>query len=150
MRFSLLFITLFFLLGCAEDLPEGILSAKKITPVLVDMHLAEALYSQPAPVGISRENYQGDLYLSVLKKYNLDRKVFEASLLYYGKHPDKYKPIYDDVLDKLSEMEAKLRINDSIARIKKTMNPAIDTANTVIPIDTVKTDDTIKTVTTVK
>ena len=101
--------------ACSENrLPKGILTEKQIIPVMVEIHLAEAVYNQRFAQQITRENYQEDLYLSVLKKFKLDRKVFEASVLYYGKHPDKYKPVYDEVLNRLNEMNVKSRAKDSI------------------------------------
>jgi len=100
--------------------PKGILTEKQITPVLVELHLAEAIYAQRFAGGITRESYQEDLYLSILKKYKLDQKIFENSILYYGKHPEIYKPVYDEVLNRLNEMSAASRANDSIrALIKK-------------------------------
>jgi hypothetical protein len=109
----------------------------------VELHLAEAIYNQRNAADVSRTNYQEDLYLSVLKKHKLDQKVFEASVLYYGKHPDKYKPIYDEVLNRLHEMEAKARASDSIeARKPVVKDIAKDTAHT--PNAEVKAKDSAK------
>lgn len=125
-------------LACSNNrIPKGILSEKQITPVLVDLHLAEGVFNQRYAQQITRENYQEDLYLSVLKKYKLDRKAFEASVLYYGKHPDKYKPVYDEVLNRLNEMSVKSKARDSIeARKPKVEAIAKDTAK-IIKKDTV-------------
>jgi len=115
MRYYLIILMAFLTFSCSQNrLPKGILTEKEITPVLVDLHLAEAIYAQRFSQTVTRENYQEDLYLSVLKKYKLDRKTFEKSVLYYGKHPDIYRPIYDEVLNRLSEMIAKTRATDSI------------------------------------
>lgn len=106
---------IFLTLACSRNkVPKGILTKKQITPVLVDIHLAEAIFAQRFALESSRENFQEDLYLSILKKYKIDQKVFEESVLYYGKYPDKYKPIYDDVLNRLNAMSANNRAKDSI------------------------------------
>lgn len=141
MRKSLIVLIVILAFACSSNkLPKGILTEKQITPVLVELHLAEAINSHRNEMDLARENYQEDLYLTILKKYKLDEKVFEASILYYGKHPDKYKPVYDEVLNRLNEMSVMSRAKDSIdARkpiIKATVN---DTAN-VITNDTVKTN----------
>ena len=117
-------------LACSNNrVPKGILSEKQIIPVLVDLHLAEGIYNQRYVQQITRGNYQEDLYLSILKKYKLDQKVFEASVLYYGKHPDKYKPVYDEVLNRLNEMSVKSRAKDSIEARKPKVVPIVkDTA----------------------
>ncbi len=132
MRYWLIIFMVILAFSCSNNkVPKGILTEKEITPVLVELHLAEAVYNQRYASDVSRENYQEDLYLTVLKKYKLDQKVFEASVLYYGKHPDKYKPIYDEVLDRLHEMEMKARAKDSIeARNPGVKDIAKDTAQT--------------------
>jgi len=120
MRRFLIISSLILVLACSTNsVPRGILSDKEIIPIIVDMHLAEGIYSQRYQEKITRDNYQEDLYLSVIRKHKVDPRVLEASLLYYGKFPEKYKPIYDEVLNKLHEEEMKIRVKDSIQRVKK-------------------------------
>jgi hypothetical protein len=117
MRKILVILTTMLVLACSTNkVPKGILTEKEITPVLVELHLAEGIYAQRYVVKeeASRENYPEDLYLSVLKKYKLDRKVFEASVFYYGKHPD----IYDEVLNRLNELSVKSLAKDSVRNKK--------------------------------
>jgi hypothetical protein len=119
MRKLLIILMAVLVLACAKNrVPKGILSQKKIIPVLVEMHLVEGIYAQRYTQKITRENYENDLYLTVLKKYKIDQKAFEASIFYYGKHPDKYKDVYDEVLNRLNEMEVTSRAKDSIQNIK--------------------------------
>jgi len=115
MRNYLAILIIVLVLACSKNsVPRGILSEKKITPVLVELHLADAINAQQFTMEVNRNNFKEDLYLSILKKFKLDRKVFEASILYYGKHPDLYKPVYDEVLNRLNEMEVKNKAKDSI------------------------------------
>src|ERR1035437_143635 len=115
MRNYLAILIIVLVLACSKNsVPRGILSEKQITPVLVELHLAEAINAQQFTMEVNRNNFKEDLYLSILKKFKLDRKVFEASILYYGKHPDLYKPVYDEVLNRLNEMEVKNKAKDSI------------------------------------
>lgn len=110
-----LLIILIFIFGCKSgNEPKDLLSPKEITPILVDLHLAESIYTQRYALNLTRENIQDDLYLSVLKKHKVDQKVFEQSLAYYTKYPEKYKPIYDAVVDLLNERDVKNKMNDSI------------------------------------
>jgi len=120
MRKVLIVLVTILVFACSGNrTPNGIMSEKEITPILVEIHLAEGIYAQRYLEKITRENYQEDLYLSVLKKFKCDRKVFEASLLYYGKYPEKYKLVYDEVLNRLNEMDVKSRAKDSIQRVKR-------------------------------
>jgi len=138
MKYSLIIMMVILAISCSNNkVPKGILTEKQITPVIVDLHLAEAVFTQRYALEIKRENFQEDLYLSVLKKYKLDQKAFEASVLYYGKHPDKYKPIYDEVLNRLNEMNVKARIKDSIDARKPVVKPIIK--------DTLALKDTVQT-----
>ena len=152
MRYFLTILMAILAFSCSNNkTPKGILSDKEITPVLIELHLAEAIYAQRYSQEITRENYQEDLYLTILKKYKLDREAFEASVLYYGKHPDKYKPIYDEVLNHLNEMNVKARIKDSIDARKPVVKPIVkdtvavkDTAQTIKTDSVGKTKDSIK------
>lgn len=137
MRNYLAILIIVLALACSKNsVPRGILSEKQITPVLVELHLAEAINAQRFSMEVNRLNYQEDLYLTILKKYKIDKKVFEASVLYYGKHPDLYKPVYDEVLNRLNEMEVKNKAKDSIDSKKPRIKAVIK--------------DTIKTITNVK
>ncbi len=120
MKRFLIIATLILVLACSTNsVPSGILTEKQITPILVDIHLAEGIYSQRYLEKITRDNYQEDLYLSVIKKHKVSQKVLEASLLYYGKYPEKYKLVYDEVLNLLNEYQVKMRAKDSIQHLKK-------------------------------
>jgi hypothetical protein len=136
MRKCLIILMAALAFSCSDNVPKGILTEEEITPILVELHLAEAIFSQRNSLEITRENYQEDLYLTILKKHKLDQKAFEASVLYYGKHPDKYKPIYDEVLNRLNEMEVKAKIKDSIDSRKPIIKPIVK--DTLILKDTVR------------
>ena len=152
MRYFLTILMAILAFSCSNNkTPKGILSDKEITPILIELHLAEAIYTQRYSQEITRENYQEDLYLTILKKYKLDRKAFEASVLYYGMHPDKYKPIYDEVLNHLNEMNVKARIKDSIDARKPVAKPIVkDTTVVKDSVQTIKTDSVVKTKDSIK
>lgn len=114
MRYNHIFYLLFLLLIAAcNKLPKDILPAKKMVPVLVDIHLAEAINSQKFNLSLLKDSLPEDLYLSICRKHGIERSDLEKSLLYYGKHTRQYLPIYDQVLDVLSEMEIKAK-SDSV------------------------------------
>lgn len=104
------FFILLAIMACAgNNLPKGVLSKKKMVPILVDIHLSEAINNQKYNLSMIRDSLPKELYLSICKKYKIDRSVIETSLLYYGKHTKEYIPIYGAVLDVLSEMEVKAK-----------------------------------------
>ena len=139
MKNYLAILIIIFVLACSKNsVTKGILSEKQITPVLVELHLADAINAQQFTSEVNRNNFKEDLYLSILKKFKLDRKDFEASILYYGKHPDLYKPVYDEVLNRLNEMEVKNKAKDSIdsrkPRVKPISKDTIQTKNAVVKV----------------
>lgn len=107
--FFYLFLVLTLLACSWNSLPKDVLSRKKMVPILVDIHLSEAVNNQKFNISIVRDSLPEDLYLSICQKHKIDRSVIEASLLYYGKHPREYLKVYNDVLDVLSEMELKAK-----------------------------------------
>ena len=114
MRNFLIFGMAILMIACSNNIPKGIYTEKEITPVLVEIHLAESIFIMRYTMQVTRANYLEDLYLSVLKRHNIDQKKFEESILFYGKHPEIYKPIYDEVLNRLNEMHALSQAKDSI------------------------------------
>ena len=114
MRYRTIFylLFLFFLLAC-NNLPNGVLPAKKMVPILVDIHLSEAINNQKFNLSLLKDSLPEELFLSICRKHKVERSNLEKSLLYYGKHTREYMPIYDQVVDVLSEMEVKVK-SDSI------------------------------------
>ncbi len=109
-RIFLQILILLIILACSGgNTPEGVLSRKKMVPILVDIHLSEAINNQKYNLSMIRDSLPEDLYLSVCKKYNVDRSVIEKSLVWYGKNTKEYMPVYNEVLDVLSEMEVKAK-----------------------------------------
>lgn len=112
MKYRIIFylIALSVIISCTgENLPDGVLPRKKMVAVLVDIHLAESINNQRYSMSLLQDSLPENLYLSICKKYNIERADVEKSLLYYGKHTREYVPIYDEVLNVLSEMEVKAK-----------------------------------------
>lgn len=112
MRYSqhVIFLAMLVLQACSgNNLPAGVLSKKQMVPIIVDIHLSEAINTQKYNISMIRDSLPEDLYLSICKKFKLDRSVIEKSLHYYGKHTREYIPIYDEVLNVLSEMDVKAK-----------------------------------------
>jgi hypothetical protein len=114
MRYRYIFYLLILLaVAACNNLPKGILPAKKMVSILVDIQLSEAINSQKYNISMIKDSLPEDLFLSICRKHKIERADLEKSLLYYGKHTREYMPIYDQVLDVLSEMDVKAK-SDSI------------------------------------
>jgi hypothetical protein len=115
-RWFIVFVLLLAFACGGEKLPKGILTKEKMVPMLVDQHLAEQIFSLRFNVGLKNDSVIDDLYLSILKKYGVERNKFEQSVFYYSKHPEKYKEIYDEVLNRLNAMEVKVKKEEPALR----------------------------------
>lgn len=139
-RIILYFVCLLTILACTrENLPKGILPRKKMVPILVDIHLADAINSQKYNLSMISDSLSEDLYLSICKKYRVERADIENSLLWYGKNTRAFVPVYDEVLNVLSEMEVKAKsdtirpggFNLDTTKVKKSPSPPQVTSPTV-------------------
>ncbi len=138
-RFFLKLFVLLLLTACSgHNLPSGVLPSKKMVSILVDIHLSEAINNHKYNISMIRDSLPEDLYLSICKKHQVDRADIEKSLLYYGKHTKEFVPVYNEVLNILSEMEIKAKSDSArpihsggydldTSKIKKTSPTAVKT-----------------------
>ena len=92
-----------------EVVPETVLSEDQLVKVLTDAYLAEGAS------GINVKNVPGEKFDSAyvfnpISDNRIDKAVFDSSMAYYTRHPKKLKLIYDKILDRLSVMQAKGKI----------------------------------------
>jgi len=107
-----LFVVLVLFFSCApsngdeELIVENILTEDKLINVLTNSYLSEGAS------GINVKNVAGEKFDSTylfnpLMENNIDKEKFDSTMAYYTRHPKKLKIIYDKVLAKLSEAQAK-------------------------------------------
>ncbi len=92
-----------------EVVPETVLSEDQLVKVLTDAYLAEGAS------GINVKNVPGEKFDSAyvfnpISDNRIDKAVFDSSMAYYTRHPKKLKLIYDKILDRLSVIQAKGKI----------------------------------------
>lgn len=99
-----LVIVLAFFVSCKNRVPSQYPNKKEMTAILADLHMAEATIASQNQGGKSVE-YTG-FYKSVLDKHGLTKVQFDSALAWYTAHPSVYNELYDDVIAKLSDIEA--------------------------------------------
>ena len=98
---------------------KKVLSEKQMEDVLFDIHIADAAIGDNYR-DFSNEGKKRELYAGVFKKHGITQEQFDTSLVWYGRHLDKYLDIYSN-LDKRYTVLA-----DSInAKIEHQNKPAI-------------------------
>lgn len=112
-HFSLIII-LILLSSCTNNqeikIPNNILSEDKMIEVLTYCYLSEGAS------GINVKNVETPKFDSAyafnpLKDKGIDKAKFDSSLIFYAKNPIQLKLIYDKVLEKLSEIQAKGKVD---------------------------------------
>lgn len=103
-HFILIALILVIVAGCKRDpKPKEALKDKVFIDVLVDIHIAEGIYSERNRLPI--DSLKSELlFESVLKKYNVTEEEMVVTSLYYSRHPREYDKVYNEVLSKLSAM----------------------------------------------
>lgn len=77
--------------GCVQH-PKGVMTDKKMAPVLADMELAEAyINSMPGCNPKEREAMMND----IIEKHGLTRSQFDSTMAWYGRNVDAYSDLLD-------------------------------------------------------
>ena len=103
-------ILLAFLFSSCQEKPKTkvLIPEDKMVQILFDLHLADGVLNSTelsySDSVLRAENY----YANILKKYNIDRPIFDSALQQYTKNPELYLKIYDKVIGKLRMQESKL------------------------------------------
>ena len=86
--------------------PKNLVKENQMIDMLVDVHLAQAIYNNRSRQDSSIINTTAtDFYYSVLEKHNVPDSVFEKSLVFYMSKPKNFEKMYRKVQSNLSEME---------------------------------------------
>ncbi len=99
-----------FIYGCQDRtvlIPADILTKEEITPLLADLHVAQAsltIFEYTDTVKFTLRDYQEE----ILKKRNIPLNKFEASMKFYTNHPELLKEIYEEVVNELSKEQGEL------------------------------------------
>ncbi|MFA6126648.1 MAG: DUF4296 domain-containing protein [Bacteroidales bacterium] len=109
MNRTLVYYLIFFLLtlnSCGDNRKKtelGILPEKKMTELLVETHLADAILF----IENSRADEKHDkglfYYPSILEKYGITKAQMDSSVSWYMRHPEAYSRIYDQVIKELEK-----------------------------------------------
>lgn len=102
------------LLACSDekkvDIPNDVLPEEQMATVMTEVHLLEASLN----LNISSAVTKGDApdlqatTLELLKKKGVTKEQYETSFRFYTEHPEKLSEIYQQVLNNLSQLQAKV------------------------------------------
>ena len=119
MKRILVLLIVFSLFSCKKQTPDYVIPFNNMVDIIVEIHITDGLLTSSKVrrelIKLDTTNY----YDAILNKYNYKRQDFDTSLYYYTKNIEQYDLIYDEVLNRLSEIESKLEENMSLEDKKK-------------------------------
>lgn len=104
-KIFVLLCSLSVLYSCGSDkMPEGIIPEDTMVPILVEMHLASAYFSvEFTDDSIAYSEAIDYTQKQVLDKHGITYKQFEKSIAYYTDYPEKFRAIYERVIQQLDK-----------------------------------------------
>lgn len=86
--------------GVRKEKPENLIPKKKMTQMLLDVHLIEGVRSGVRVLGdtVSVDTY----YKSFYEKYNVTQAQYDSSFRYYSHYPREMMEMYSVVIDSLN------------------------------------------------
>ena len=97
-------IVLLIITSCSESeihVPQEIISAEQMIPILVDVHIVEGARNGTLILGDT--NDIEDYYAKIYEKHNISEEMFKRSFSFFNSEPDLFITIYEKVLDSLKE-----------------------------------------------
>jgi hypothetical protein len=105
---KLLFVFTLFI-SCKDELkvqatPPPV-SDSLLIEIMTEMHLVDALSKQRVIEDNRKLDIKYGQYKYILEKHGVSHADFDTSLVYFSKHPDLFKEIYDSIIVKFKQME---------------------------------------------
>ncbi len=113
-HFFVIFTSCFLFVACSSnnneiEIPENVLTKKKMIDVLTLFYLAEGT-SGINVKNVETPKFDSTYAFNPLKDKGINKSTFDSSLVFYSKHPTTLKLIYEKVLENLSEIQAKGKV----------------------------------------
>ncbi len=89
--------------------PDYVIPKEKLIDILVDIHIMDGLLTINDVRKTLLQKDSLNYYDALFYNYNYTRADFDTSIFYYSMNINEYDKIYEEVLNKLSEMEAELK-----------------------------------------
>lgn len=102
---------LFICIACSKSnnvdvvIPEYVIPKEKFVTILTDCYLGEGATSINVK-GVTGEKFDSTYLFNPLKDHQITKAEFDTSLAFYTKNPILLKSMFDEVLEKLSQIQA--------------------------------------------
>lgn len=111
---------LLLFVSCSGEKKKYVIPERKFVDLLVDLHLAEGVVTESRRMeGIEYEIDSASLYGSVYRKHNVSKAMFDSTMMFYSRRPERFKKIYNNVSRHLQSMEQQLIEEEKLAEQEK-------------------------------
>lgn len=124
--FPILIISL-LVVNCTRR-PKEILKPSEMTRVLVDIHIADGIFSISDFKKLSNEE-KALYYQSILVKHNTTQAQFDSSVVWYSHDPKQFEKIYNKVTIQLTKYEEDVKNGKYDSLISKDTLPHLTEIN---------------------
>lgn len=89
--------------------PPHILSESKMTEILYDVQVAEAIFQRGGKPSAEEGLKMGrQLYRDIFEKHGISRDEFKESFTWYSSNPRLMNDMYEEIIERLNTEQAKL------------------------------------------
>lgn len=96
--------------GLFSNRPSDVISKSQMVDVLVDMQLVESALRTSTVQPARGDSLLQKTYIRLFKKHHITKEQFEASLQYYIQDIEQLDAIYNEVISRLTAMEAERQL----------------------------------------
>ena len=127
------FLLIIILLACSDTKKKYLIPEKKMVPLLVDMHIADAM-GLDYTLGRKQLRIDStDLYGWIFEKHDVTKMQFDSTISYYTKRPDRLNKIYEKVISSLSKLESEIKEAEEDEALKKKITVWEDKKDYMLP-----------------
>lgn len=88
-----------FIVGCRPSVPSEYIQPSELEDMLYDWHLADAMAGTSGNDSLNIIKY----HAAVLEKYGYTQAQFDSSLVYYMRHTERLKTIYEHLAKRFND-----------------------------------------------
>ena len=96
-----------------DRVPEYVIPPEKMVDIIIDIHLTDGVLSVNEVRKKLPRKDSLNYYDVIFENYGYKRSDFDTSIYYYSKNINKFDQIYEEVLNRLNEMETVLKEADT-------------------------------------
>jgi len=109
-KLSIVILVIGLLFSCASnETPDYVIPQEEMIDIIVDIHIIDGMMTVHTVRREILRQKTSNLYDEVFARYGYTRSDFDTSIYYYSLNINDYDEMYKEVLNKLSEKEAKIK-----------------------------------------